>query len=306
LGTQVVWHLHDMLPRHPLSTSIRVFALLSPRTRMIAVSQAVADNFCGQFTRLMKDRVSVILNAIDLDLFRRDQSARRSIRKELRLREVDTLVGIVGRLTPRKGQLELLRAFAQVLKEIPEATLVIVGAPQFNREHEYLQLLKRTALELGIAERVRILGARSDVAAIMQALDLLVINSTVEAFCLVALEGMASGTPIVAAVSGGIPELIEHGKNGWLLPRRDEKTLAAAILELSRRPFLRARLAEQGKQHVTAHFSAKQYINKVQACYQAQVDFRSVPNELNSRRVTKASPDVPSLMVQQRKQENTS
>jgi glycosyltransferase involved in cell wall biosynthesis len=286
LGTRVVWHLHDLLPCHPLSTSIRIFALVSPRTRMIAVSQAVAENFRGRFSRLMKDRLSVILNAIDLDKFQPDQTASRTIRRELRIREGDLLLGIVGRLTPRKGQLELLRAFAQVLRETPEAALVIVGAPQFNREHEYLQLLKQTALELGIAERVRIVGARSDVAAIMQALDLLVINSTVEAFCLVALEALASGTPILAAVSGGIPELIEHGKNGWLLPRRDEQTLAAAILELSRQPELRARLAEQGRQHVNAHFSASHYMNKLQAFYQGS-------QGQNREAVTAPSPGLP-------------
>ncbi len=307
LGTRVVWHLHDILPRHPLSTSIRIFASASTRTRMIAVSQAVAENFRGRFSRLMRDRVIVIRNAVDLDKFKPNQTASRTIRRELRLREGDFLLGIVGRLTPSKGQLELLRAFARVLPEIPNAALLMVGVPQFNREHEYLQLLKQTTRALGISERVRILGARSDVAAIMQALDLLVINSTMEAFCLVGLEGMASGTPVLAAVSGGIPELIEHGKNGWLLPRRDEQSLAAAILELSRQPELRAQLADQGRQHITAHFSASQYINKVLAFYHAQVDSRSPQDVSNSRRANKAAPpDVPGLLVQQRNQETMS
>ena len=160
-----------------------------------------------------------------------------------------------------------------------EATLVIVGAPLFNREHEYLQLLKQTALELGIAERVRMPGARSDVAAIMQALDLLVINSSVEAFCLVALEAMACGTPILAAVSGGIPELIEHGKNGWLLPRRDEQTLAAAILDLSRQPALCAQLAEQGKKHIDSRFCADRYVAELQAFYHSNSHLKSTTDK---------------------------
>ena len=268
LGTRVVWHLHDLLPRHPLSTGIRVFAFLFRRTRMIAVSQATADRFCGAFLSL-KNRVTIILNAIDLEKFQPNQAARQDTRDELQLSQADFVIGIVGRLTPGKGQLELLRSFAQVLSEVPHARLVIVGAPLFNREHEYRQLLKQTVLELGIADQVRLTGSRNDVAAIMQGLDLLVINSTVEAFCLVALEAMASGTPILAAISGGIPELIEHGKNGWLLPRRDEKILATAIVELSRQPALCAQLAEEGRQHVTAHFSASQYIEKLQAFYQA-------------------------------------
>ena len=283
LGTRVVWHLHDLLPRHPLSSSIRIFASISSRSRMIAVSEAVAMNFRGRLSRCMRNRVSVILNAIELDKFRPDQTASRAIRRELRLREGDPVLGIVGRLTPGKGQLELLRAFARVLSEIPKATLVIVGAPVFNREHEYLQLLKQTVVELGIANRVRMLGARSDVAAIMQSLDLLVINSSVEAFCLVALEAMACGTPILAASTGGIPELIEHGKNGWLVPKRDEKALVEAIVYLNRCPALRARLSAQARQHVTADFSADRYLIELQAFYQFHGNFRSTQKESNNQ-----------------------
>jgi glycosyltransferase involved in cell wall biosynthesis len=287
LDTPVVWHLHDLLRRHPFSTAIRAFAFLSPRTRMIAVSRAAADKFSGRLLP-WKNRVTVILNAIDLAKFHPNRSATQEILDELRLGDEQLgataargipqpkfVIGIVGRLTPEKGQLELLRAFAQVLKEIPQARLVMVGAPLFNLDHEYVQLLKQTASELGISDRVRMPGARKDVAAIMQALDLLVINSVVEAFCLVALEAMACGTPIVAAVSGGIPELIEHGKNGWLLPRRDEQTLAAAILDLSRQPELRAQLAEQGKKHIDSRFCADRYVAELQAFYRSNGNLKS-------------------------------
>lgn len=267
LGARVVWHLHDLLPRHPLSTLIRVFALLSSRTRMIAVSEAVARNFRGRFSRLLKKRVSVILNAIDLDQFQPDQTAGRVIRQELGLREHDPLIGIVGQLTPRKGQLELLRAFAAVGTEIPEITLLIVGAPLFNRDHEFLEVLRQSAAELEIGNRVRMLGARSDIGAIMQALDLLIVNSTNEAFGLVILEAMACGTPVLATAVGGIPEIIEHDENGWLVPPQDEKALVEAIVHLSRRPELRARLANLGREHVVAHFSAERYLPELQAFY---------------------------------------
>ena len=267
LGTRVVWHLHDLLPRHPLSTSIRIFAFLSSRSSMIAVSEAVAKNFRGRFSRLMKHRVSVILNAIDLNKFQPDQSARRALRKELRLRENDALIGIVGLLTPRKGQLELLRAFSQALSGIPHTVLLVVGAPFVNRDNEYLQTLKRTALELGIENRVQFLGARGDINVIMQGLDLLIVNSKTEAFGLVIPEAMACGTPVLAAAVDGILEIIEHDKSGWLVPTRDEGALAKAIVHLGSQPELRARLAEQGKQHVAAHFSADRYLVELQAFY---------------------------------------
>lgn len=267
LGTKVVWHLHDLLPRHPLSSLIRIFAALSARTQMIAVSEAVARNFRGRSPRFLHTRVSVILNAIDLSKFHPDHLAKRRIRKELRYRQSDLVLGIVGQLTPRKGQLELLRAFAEALNETPDMVLLVVGAPLFNRDEEYREELKRTASELGIERRVRMLGSRNDIGAIMQALDVLVVNSSVEPFGLVVLEAMASGTPVLAAAVDGIPEIIESDKNGWLFPPQAEGALAQAIVNLSRRPALRERLAAAGKQHVVAHFSLDRYLADLQLFY---------------------------------------
>ena len=267
LGTRVVWHLHDLLPRHPLSTAIRMFALLSTRTRMIAVSQAVAGNFRGRWSGFLENRVRVILNAIDLDRFQLEESAERAIRKKLRFRDTDLAIGIVGQLTPRKAQLELLRAFGQALTEVPNSVLLIVGAPLFNRDHEYLELLKRTVLELGIGRNVRMLGARNDIAAIMRGLDLLVVNSSAEPFGLVTLEAMACGTPVLATAVDGIPEIIKHNENGWLVPPQDEAALTAAIVHLYRAPELRERLANRGKRHVAARFSVGRYMTELQSFY---------------------------------------
>jgi glycosyltransferase involved in cell wall biosynthesis len=266
LATPIIWHLHDLLPRHPLSSLIRTFAFLSTRSRMIAVSQAVADNFRGAIGPL-QERVTVILNAIELERFRPDEQTGKKMRADLELTGAEPLIGIVGQLTPRKGQLELIRAFAQTLAELPRAILLIVGAPLFNRDADYGRLLKQTAVDLGIASQVLMIGERTDVPAIMQALDLLVINSTAEPFGLVALEAMACGTPIVAAVSGGIPELIEHNQNGWLVPQGDSQSLAAAMVNLGRQPKLRARFAEQGKKHIVARFSAERYLHELENFY---------------------------------------
>jgi glycosyltransferase involved in cell wall biosynthesis len=290
LGTPVVWHLHDLLPRHPLSTAIRVFAALSKRTRMIAVSQAVATNFRGRLSPLLKDRVSVILNSIDLDKFQLDETAKRKICEELRFRKTDLAIGIVGQITPRKGQLELLRAFGEALSEVPESVLLMVGAPMFNRDDEYLELLKRTSAELGIVNKVRMLGARSDIGPIMQALDLLVINSSAEPFGLVILEAMACGTPVLATAVDGIPEIITHDENGWLVPAGDAQALTGAITHLYSRSLLRERLAEQGRHDVAARFSVERYMAELQSFYSsgAKAYLKVVPKkstamESNSR-----------------------
>jgi len=236
---------------------------------MIAVSEAVGRNFRGRWSSFFEDRVSVILNSIDLDKFEVDETARGAIRKELRFRETDLAVGIVGQITPRKGQLELLRAFAGALTEVPNSVLLVAGAPLFNRDHEYLELLKRATGELGIGNKVRMLGARNDVATIMQGLDLLVVNSSAEPFGLVLVEGMACGTPVLATAVDGIPEIINHDENGWLVPPRDEAALNKAMVQLCRAPELRARLAKRAKQSVTARFAVGRYITELQKFYRS-------------------------------------
>jgi len=274
LRTRVAWHLHDKLPRHPLSTAIRLFALLSTRTQMIAVSEAVARNFCGRFAGLLENRVSVVLNAIDLDAFRRDPNACQSTRAKLGLNEDDLVFGIVGQLTARKGQLELIRAFAKA--GVPQSVLLIVGAALFNRDREYALKLEQEARSLGLGDRVRTLGSRNDVSALMQSMDLLIVNSITEPFGLVIVEAMACGTPVLAAAVDGIPEIIEHEQNGWLVPPRNETALADALVQLSRDAALRGRLARQGKQIVTARFSANRYLDELASFYRAKENLKQV------------------------------
>jgi glycosyltransferase involved in cell wall biosynthesis len=281
LGTRVVWHLHDLLPRHPLSTGVRVFAFLCARTRMIAVSRAVAENFGGPLAGL-KSRITVILNAIEGERFQPDQNAGERVRDELNLGEHQPVIGIVGQLTPRKGQLELIRAFANVVEERPKALLLVVGAPLFNRDHEYEELLKDTSRRVGISGHVRLLGARSDVAAVMQVLDLLVVNSAAEPFGLVALEAMASGTPVLAAACDGLTEIIEHGVDGWLVAPGDEAALVAAILELGCRPELCARLAQAGKRKVAARFLVSRYMIELESFYESTMAVKSRASAIGS------------------------
>jgi glycosyltransferase involved in cell wall biosynthesis len=214
----------------------------------------------------------VILNAIDLDKFSPSQAsqiASNGVRDELGLNRGEFVLGIVGQLTPRKGQLELIEAFAQA--DLSRATLLIVGAPLFNRDADYAEQLEQEAESRGVARRVRLLGARSDVSAIMHALDLLVVNSTAEPFGLVILEAMACGTPVLATAVDGIPEIVEHGRSGWLVPpgQRDSRLLADAITRLSRDPELRTRLAEQGRERVTAKFSLDRYLSELESFYEA-------------------------------------
>ncbi|HJZ81242.1 MAG TPA: glycosyltransferase family 4 protein [Pyrinomonadaceae bacterium] len=269
LKVNVVWHLHDLLPRHPLSCGIRAVAALSKRSRMIAVSDAVRRNFCGRWAGFLRRRVTVILNAIDPDRLSVKSADREEARARLALAPDNFAIGIVGQLTPRKGQLELLIAFAKLLRQVPQAVLVIVGAAIFNRDSEYEKLLHDTAQSLGVAPRVKMLGSRDDVPEIVTALDLIVINSRREPFGLVACEAMACGTPVLATARDGLTEIIRHQENGWLVPFGDEHKLIDAITFLQRRPDLRRKLAGSAREDVARHFTIERYMKDLHAFYQA-------------------------------------
>src|SRR2546423_15464736 len=121
----IIWHAHDLLPRHPLSMAIRLFAWAHRRTQIVAVSNAVAHSF-GRRLRRDGREVMVGYNAVDTELFQPDNQRCTQTRKILGLSD-NLLVGTVGQLTPRKGQLELIKAFAEVADDLKLAVLLIVG-----------------------------------------------------------------------------------------------------------------------------------------------------------------------------------
>ena len=269
LGVPVVWHAHDILPRHPLSTFVRLFALLTSRNCILAVSNAVARRFRGIVLRPFPSRVRIhmIHNAVDLERFKPDLQVRAKTRVALGLHETQAVVGIVGQLTPRKGQLELIEAFAKVAQEFPEAVLLIAGEALFNRDQDYAEQLYKTTASLGIGDRVRFLGARSDVPKLMQAMDILVVNSHEEPFGLTVLEGLASGIAVLSSAVGGTPEMITDGENGCLVPARDNKTLAKSLIRLLHEPELRGWLGHNAREVAKARFSTDRFLREVNAFY---------------------------------------
>ncbi len=285
LKVPVVWHAHDILPRHPLSTAVRLFAAVTPDNRILAVSHAVATRFRGILLRPCKHRVpiNVIHNAVDLDRFHPDAKGREEIRQALNLTGIQPVVGIVGQLSPRKGQLELIEAFAHVARAVPDVILLIIGEALFNRDEEYAESLGRAVASLGIADRVRFLGPRDDVPKLMQGLDVLVINSREEPFALTVLEGLASGTAVLATSVGGTPEMISHAENGWLVNRRDHDDLVSGMLTLLRDEGLRRELGSKGRRDAIARFSIERFMTEILALYWAVLEGDETPEPTGAR-----------------------
>jgi L-malate glycosyltransferase len=227
----VLWHVHDILPRHPLSPIIRAVAAFSSDTSVVSVSRATALRLEGTYLRpLLRRRSSTLYNGIDLEKFARERGCRTKVREGLGLRDADFCIGHVGQFSERKNQLGMVRAFNELLPKMPNAVLFLVGTPLFSHEVGYAQQVEREVQRLGIGDRVRFLGQRSDVPSLMQALDLLVVNSRQEPLALTVVEGFSAHVPVLGSRVGGIPEMIEHGVTGWLISSPDYHALARDIV----------------------------------------------------------------------------
>ena len=269
IDVPVVWHAHDILPRHPLSSFVRMLAVLTSRNHVLAVSHAVASRFRGIVLRPFTRRVpiTVIHNSVDIDRFSPDASARNELRARLRLSNDQPVVAIVGQLTSRKGQLQLIRAFATVAGQLPRTVLLIVGEAVFNHDEQYARQLRDFASSLELGDRVRFLGSRDDIPKLLQAIDVLVVNSREEPFALTVLEGLASGIAVLATSVGGTPEMIEHNRNGLLVRFGNVDELSARLVALLTDNQLRVRLGAAARREALLWYSLDRFLKEIESLY---------------------------------------
>jgi glycosyltransferase involved in cell wall biosynthesis len=202
----------------------------------------------------------VIPNGIDTARFQPNADARKRLRAELGIPEDAWVAGTVGRLAAEKNQGLLVDAMAALLDE--RRHLLIVGD---GPEREPLRKRVESTLR---SEYVHLLGARSDVAELLSALDVLVMSSTTEGLPLVVLEAMATGLPVVSTAVGGIPDVVEDGVTGFLYPTGDKAALTKALVRLFGAQDLGRRLGVAGRRVVEASHSLEHMAGSYQALYE--------------------------------------
>ena len=207
-------------------------------------------------------RFVTIYDGIDVARFATGGGA--SVRRELGIPADAPCVGIVGHVQGWKGQLLVAEAVARARRRIPELRCLIVGGVH-RLGAEYAERLKERVAAADLAGHVILAGARRDVAACMDAMDVVVHASNREPFGRVLLEAMAANRPVIAPREGGPLEIVSDGETGMLVPPRDADALAAAIVSLLEDPDRRSTMARAARAHVAARFDIRQHARAVEA-----------------------------------------
>jgi len=256
-------HGHDPW-RKPWHIAFERFALRYTDLK-IAVSKDVAEVLKAR-DHVPDEKLVVIPNGVDPERFRVVKAERDSIRAEFGFTDDTVLIGSVGRLVEPKAYHVLIEAMVHVSKLVPPARLVLIGDGPLRGD------LERCASDLGVSDGVLFAGARSDIPAVLAAIDIYAMSSNREGLPVSLLEAMAAGKPIVATMVGGIPEVVSDRREGLLVPSGDPEALAGAIRELACDPKLAAHLGRQASEKVAAEYSIGATVRRLEEVYCSLLD----------------------------------
>ena len=239
-------------------------------SRVICVSERVRSSFAEAFPALA-DKYVEIANGIRMEDFEK-LPPRHECRAQFHLAPGMKLIGTVGRMTEVKNHKLLIEALSHVRQKIPEVSLAIIG------EGELREQLGAYAADLDVSENVSLVKETKNIDHFYGALDVFCLSSNSEGMPLTLLEALASGVPIVSTDVGGIPEIIESGKNGYLVPKGSAEALAQRITELLLDPAKAMAFALNGREMVRTRFPAEKMVKATEQLYDEVLKKRTKGN----------------------------
>jgi glycosyltransferase involved in cell wall biosynthesis len=269
--TATLVHVRDCLPAGAVSTA--TLSLIAARAmRVIANSAYTADSVRALVPAA---RLEVLHNPVELTRFdpaRIDRAAARAALGAAGEREL--LLGVVGQLSPWKGQDTAIEALRLLCAEGLDAHLLLVGSAKFvaratrfdNRG--YVERLHRQVADAGLQERVSWLGERDDVPELVRSLDLLLLPSWEEPFGRALVEAMALEVPVIATDVGGPAEIVADGVEGYLCPPCEPHAWAQAVRRVAERPDRGRELGRAGRRRVERQFTVERHVAATIAVYE--------------------------------------
>ena len=206
-------------------------------------------------------RVRVLEHGIDADVVLKSLDQRQRVREHLGISADAIVVGTVANLREQKNYPLMLATAKRALAEHPDVVFLAVGQGPLESSLNLLHV------ELGLGDRFRFLGFRSDASDVMAALDVFMLSSHHEGLPVALMEAMTLGLPIVSTAVGGIPEMVTDDHEGRLVADGSERELTQALIEVIEDADLRARYGEQSRATALERFSAAAATAEVEAIY---------------------------------------
>jgi glycosyltransferase involved in cell wall biosynthesis len=230
-GVPIVWHYNDHLP----GVLQRVLLPLVDRlaAQVIVQGEGLRQSRTAGRDRL-RDKTRVLYSAVDTGNLvpqAYDAAERARTRAELGIPADAVLIGTIGNLNRFKGHSYFLEAAARVRRQVDGARFLVVGR-KLDTDRACWEHLRRLTAQLGLGEAVIFAGFRDDIPRVLAAMDVFVLPSILESCPVALLEAMAMEVPVVATDVGAVRELVDHGRTGFVVPARDAKALAEAVLAM--------------------------------------------------------------------------
>lgn len=265
-----VWHIREPIGKdglYPLTPGDKITAHLFPRLSKVIICNS---QYTATFFQSRGIEVQVIYNGIETAKFNEAASRKGNLRQKLGLRVDDLVIGIVASIrTEWKEHDIFLRAAAELLKSLPQCRFVVFGSSSDLQATPYTRYLAKLAEKLKVNKQLIWADYIDDVPAIMHSMDIMVHPTSMEGSGRVVMEAMAAGTPVVAVRSGGVQELVQDGKTGYLVQPNEPTALAEATQRLLDNHDLRSEMGKRAKVYAKEHFSHENTAATIQNLYQS-------------------------------------
>lgn len=249
-------HNDDSFRTNPVIKALNA-CLHKKVSRVITISQWIA-HFVNKVEGVPAEKIMPIYYGLDEI---KPLGPDRAIRDELGFSSREIVLGIIARLVEQKGHYYLIEAFSKAFEENPNLRLLIVG------DGELKAALQNQVHKKKLDRFIRFTGYRNDVTDVLAALDIFVHPSLWEGFGLSILEAMAMGKPVIATSVSAIPELVEHGVTGILVPPKESESLAWAIARLSHDASTRKVFGQKARETWKRLFSTHSMVKKTDSLY---------------------------------------
>lgn len=244
------------------SAARAIEAAMAPLSHtLVAVSTQVRSDLVA-LNVARPERVVTIEPGLDLSAFVAARRQAGGFRRELGLPSTCPLVGMVGRVVPVKDHPLFVDAAATIASERPDVRFVVVGGG--NQE----AAVRRHAVARGLDDRFTFVGWRGDMPAVFADIDVLVSCSRAEGMPFSLIEGMASGCVVVATAVGGVVDLVDHGRTGYLVAPHDSRGLATRLLDVLGSLDARRVLTRDARAHVVSRFDVRRFASSMASLYQ--------------------------------------